>query len=100
MALPQSPEDVLTLSKAAMQYGPFLFAMIFIVLVPPYAYQRLRGSYSVSQNDPERGSLLREGRTYFRSAWLFGMLLVICSITWWMYIQHFTIVGSNQYRIL
>jgi hypothetical protein len=100
MAAMGGSNEVFTLSKAAMEFGPFLFAIVFIVLVPPYAYATLRKSYSVSQHDPERGNLLREGRTYFRSAWVFGMLLVICAVSWWVYLQNFTLIVSKNYEIL
>jgi hypothetical protein len=85
-------QSYLDLSKAALQYGPFLFAIIFIVFVPPYAHAIWRKSFAVANND----SLLKESRLYFRYSWMFGIFLVICSILWWAYTQQIGIESARS----
>jgi hypothetical protein len=81
-------EGTIDLAKAALQYGPFLFAIIFILVVPPYAHAIWRRSFKATADADELSRLLRESRLYFRSSWLFGMFLVLCSILWWAYTQN------------
>lgn len=80
-------QNTADLAKAALQYGPFLFAIIFILIVPPYAHAIWRRSFAASIAGQDQNGLLAEGRLYFRSSWQFGVCLVVCSILWWMYTQ-------------
>jgi hypothetical protein len=87
----------LELSQAAVQYGPFLFAIIFIVLVPPYAHVIWRKSLDVYAKNAAASALLSESRYYFRCSWIFGVFLVICSILWWVYAQQVAINRTTQF---
>jgi hypothetical protein len=95
--MPHSVNQILSLTSAALQYGPFLFALLFIVLVPPYAHVVWRRSYQVAESDPGRSQLIDEGRRYFRYAWSFGMILVLFSVGWWIIIQIFIITQSTKF---
>jgi hypothetical protein len=85
--MPTQTQGTVDLAKAALQYGPFLFAIIYILVVPPYAHVVWRRSLNATADIAERNKLLAESRLYFRSSWVFGICLVVCSIFWWMYTQ-------------
>jgi len=90
-------QSAVDLSQAALQYGPFLFAIVFIVFVPPYAHAIWRRSFAVANNAAGQDSLLGESRLYFRCSWMFGVLLVVCSVLWWAYTQQIEIARATQY---
>jgi hypothetical protein len=90
-------DSAINLSKAALQYGPFLFAILFIVFVPPYAHAIWRRSLNGATGGDAENSLLNESRLYFRYSWMFGFLLVACSILWWGYAEQIAIIRSTQY---
>jgi hypothetical protein len=81
-------QGAIDLASAALQYGPFLFAIIFVLIVPPYAHAIWRRSFAATKDPAELSGLLTEGRMYFRYSWLFGVFLVLCSILWWGYTQN------------
>jgi hypothetical protein len=90
--MPTDAQSAINLSKAALQFGPFLFAILFIVVVPPYAHTIWRRSLSAANNT----ALLNESKWYFRSSWMFGMFLVLCSILWWGYTKQLDIISARE----
>jgi hypothetical protein len=80
-------QGTIDLASAALRYGPFLFAILFVLVVPPYAHAIWRRSFTATKDPAELNELLTEGRLYFRYSWLFGVFLVLCSILWWGYTQ-------------
>jgi hypothetical protein len=85
-------QNTINLSKAALQYGPFLFAILYSVVVPPFAHTIWRRSLSAANN----AALLNDSKLYFRCSWMFGMFLVLCSILWWGYTKQLDIINARE----
>ncbi len=77
-----------SLTKLASDYGPFLFAILFTLIVPVRAYQNFRDCASkfAEPTDSER-LLIRESELYFRSTWVAGFVLIAFSVGWWLYLN-------------
>src|ERR1700720_4643160 len=83
----QADKDIVTnLTKLASDYGPFLFAILFTLIVPVRAYQNFRDSTIRFPTPNEfQCDLIRESETYFRSTWIAGFVLIAFSVGWWLY---------------
>lgn len=71
--------DVLEIAAKAAQLGPFLFAVLFNLIITLVAYRFYNEASKRNAPDTE----LNTYRSYFRVVTTFGILLVIISIGWW-----------------
>jgi len=75
-----------SLTKLASDYGPFLFAILFAVIIPFRAYQSYCDSIAKYPQPSEKESeLIAQSELYFRSAWIAGFVLIAFSVGWWFY---------------
>ena len=84
-----------TLTKLADQFGPFLFAILFIVFVPRVA----RGYYDDCMKRTAPPSTEQEQKTYrfyFITSIVVGIAVMTSSIVWWVYAQA---RGNHVYQI-
>jgi hypothetical protein len=92
---------VAPLTKLASDYGPFLFAILFALVVPFRAYQNYSdctGKYP--QPTGEQCELIKQTELYFRSAWIAGFVLVAFSVAWWLYFNWDRLhVAQQGYRV-
>src|SRR2546423_13104041 len=75
------------LTKAASQFGPFLFAILYIIIVPPYSLRKYRSVAQFPHPTAAQLAVISDSRAYFRSSWIAGLILVFCSVAWWLYVQ-------------
>jgi hypothetical protein len=68
------------LSNVAYQFGPFFFAVLFTLVITRSARQW----YAQPNLEPEQQAAFRN---YFYACWIFGMLLVVASVAWWIRTQ-------------
>lgn len=70
----------------AFQFGPFLFALLFMLFITRTAKSWMceANARSPSADEVEKKTL----RTYFVSTYVFGLLLVVLSVSWWLYFQY------------
>ena len=84
-----------SLTRLAEQFGPFLFAILFIVFITRTA----RGYYDECMKRTSPPSTDQEQRTYrlyfFSSMWV-GIVVMALSIGWWLYTQS---RGNHVYQI-
>jgi hypothetical protein len=73
-------------ADTALQYGPFFFAILFSMIVPPYALRELRRSKAIGRGATQ-ARVLHENALWFRASWILGALLVIASVVWWIYVR-------------
>jgi hypothetical protein len=94
--------DVLErLVMLASQYGPFLFAMLYTILVP-YVGQRWFASTlkSTSIGNEDREKAIKLYAFYWISGVILGLVLVILSAIWWIYVQlYYSLPQSQQQNI-
>jgi hypothetical protein len=84
-----------TITRLAAQYGPFLFAMLFILVVTRTAHTYYRES-NMRQQPRASEEEKKTYRSYFTtSAWV-GVALALLSIGWWIYVQ---MVGPGIYQV-
>ena len=77
----EDPTAVLDgLTNIAYQFGPFFFAVLFSLFITRSA----RKWYSAAADGTEDK---RTYRKYFDASWVFGMMLVITSVAWWVRTQ-------------
>jgi hypothetical protein len=84
-----------TLTKLADQFGPFLFAILFILFVPRVA----RGYYvaCMTRTAPPAGEQEQKTyRFYFVTSIVVGIAVMVASIGWWIYAQA---RGNHVYQI-
>lgn len=81
----QITNNTLDTVRSAYDFGPFLFAILFIT---PLTALALR--YYLKEQNPDRINTLK---IYFYSSFIFGLLLVTTSVTWWIYDR----VSSKSY---
>lgn len=65
------------MAQVAYDFGPFLFAILFITTITIFAQQAY-----VRETDPSRASALR---IYFFGSFVFGLILVTTCVSWWIY---------------
>ena len=84
--MPQGTDDLALVVKLASDYGPFLFAILFTLVVPPLAYRNLHDLLtSFPRPNRSQVTLIRHNAVYFRSAWIAGLVLIAFSVVWWLY---------------
>jgi hypothetical protein len=97
-------ETIDILTSLAFQYGPFLFAILFMLFITRTA-RRWYGEVSTRLPPPEPEER-RTFRRYFLATYCFSMFLVVLSICWWIYSQYgkhhvyegtFVNLRENQY---
>jgi hypothetical protein len=77
-----------SLTKLASDYGPFLFAILFTLIVPIRAYQNFRDcAAKFPEPTATEQCLVRESELYFRSTWIAGFVLIAFSVGWWLYLN-------------
>jgi len=87
-----SPTDVGLLgqlSSLAIQYGPFLMMLIF-VLVVPFTGQRWFSKIlqtKLAGSDQERVASIQVYEFYWKSGVVCGLVLTGISVAWWIYVQ-------------
>jgi len=77
------------LTAWAAQYGPFLFAVLFVALVPILGQAWFK---KILQTKIAGGAKVREAtiqvyKFYWISGVVFGLLLVAVTVAWWMFVQ-------------
>lgn len=78
------------LAAIGFEYGPFFFAILFILVIPKSA-GKLYSSAKASSDDKFTY------RNYFYASWAFGMVLVVAAVLWWMRAQlitHYAFTGA------
>ena len=85
----QAETDIATsMTKLASDYGPFLFAILFSLIVPVRAFQNFREcTAKFPSPDATQSHLIHESETYFRSTWIAGFVLIALSVGWWLYLN-------------
>ncbi|MFZ3353913.1 MAG: hypothetical protein WA268_23930 [Xanthobacteraceae bacterium] len=83
-----------TITRLAAQYGPFLFAMLFIFVVTRTAHNYYRESNTRQPQASEEEK--RTYRSYFVTSVWVGISLALLSIGWWIYVQ---MEGPSVYQI-
>src|SRR5215471_9037877 len=74
------------MTKLAAEYGPFLFAILFSLVVPIRAFQNFRDcTVKFPSPDATQSCLIHQSETYFRSTWIAGFVLIAFSVAWWLY---------------
>ena len=78
-----------SLASIGYEYGPFFFAVLFILVIPRSAGKL----YSTAAAGSEDKFTYRN---YFYASWGFGMLLVASAVAWWAHAQesHYTFTGQ------
>jgi len=78
-------------ARASLEYGPFLFAILFNLVITRWAYKMYNAAVTrvtPSASQEEKSTY----RTYFFAVVACGIVLVIASVTWWFYAQTFPYV--------
>jgi hypothetical protein len=83
-----------SITRSAAQYGPFLFAVLFILIVTRTAHKYYRESNT--RQPPATEEEKATYRSYFRTSIWVGIALTLVSIAWWIYVQ---MQGTNVYQI-
>ena len=83
-----------TFTRLAQQYGPFLFAMLFIFVVTRTAHKYYLESNT--RQPPASEEEKNTYRSYFRNSVWVGIALTLLSIGWWIYAQ---MQGPSVYQI-
>jgi hypothetical protein len=81
-----STPDVLEIAAKAFQLGPFLFAVLFNLVITVWAHRIYREA-STRSNPSASEKELNTYRLYFWLVVGFGIILVIVSIIWWFKAQ-------------
>jgi len=79
-------ENISQLTKLSYQYGPFLFALLFNLVISRWGYKIY--NRAIQRKDPKATEQeLKTYRGYFLGTAIFGVILVIISIIWWFITQ-------------
>ena len=97
-------DELRILTDLAYQYGPFLFALIFNLIITRWGHRIY--TTACSRREPPASEREKDTyRLYFLGMASFGMLLVVASILWWVvekqpeqYIFEGSIKGLKQYE--
>jgi hypothetical protein len=65
------------------EFGPFFFAIFFSLVIARTA----RGWYANARTSGAGVEELATYRAYFRNSYIFGMVLVVASVAWWVVAQ-------------
>jgi hypothetical protein len=71
-----------TLAALAYQFGPFFFTVLFVLFITRTARSWYSGPNA--STDPQEKQTYRN---YFRASYLFGMVLCMISVAWWIRTQ-------------
>lgn len=84
----RSADSIEPLTVLAYQYGPFLFALLYMLLIPIIASKMYISLLKEHITDKGTGKRAFDNYNfYFRlSAWC-GVILVLCTVVWWLYLQ-------------
>lgn len=74
--------DPVRWSELGKQYGPFFFAILFLMVITRWAYKIYRRA-NLRTDPPASAKEKSTYRYYFIATASFGMLLVIAAVTWW-----------------
>lgn len=74
--------DMMTWTKLSYQYGPFFFAILFLMVITRWAYKIYRRA-NLRTDPPASAKEKNTYQYYFIATASFGMLLVIAAVTWW-----------------
>jgi hypothetical protein len=100
-----SPENLSKLSEVALQYGPFFFAVLFVLGVTRWAYKVFK-EINAKTNPPATPKELSTARLVFLGTFFFGLSLVVVSVVWWLgfrpkiYAFHGEIINLHDYETL
>jgi hypothetical protein len=76
------------MTRLASDYGPFLFAILFSLIVPLRAFHNFRDcTMRFPSPDATQSLLIHESETYFRSTWIAGFVLIAFAVGWWLYLN-------------
>jgi hypothetical protein len=75
------PEDLSNLSEVALQYGPFFFSLLFVLVVSRWAYGAFKETNAGKNSTPQALSTVR---LVFLCSFFFGLVLVAVSVNWWL----------------
>ena len=78
-----NPENLSKLSEIALQYGPFFFAVLFVLGVMRWAYKVFKET-NAKTNPPATPKELSAARLVFLGTFFFGLALVVVSVVWWL----------------
>jgi hypothetical protein len=82
-------QEISVFTSLAHQYGPFLFAILFTLVVTRVA----NNFYSECRKDPRAGTAdIALYRMYFASSFVFSIVLVLAAVSWWFWTQKDTYV--------
>jgi hypothetical protein len=89
------------MTKLASDYGPFLFAILFSLIVPLRAFHNFRDcTMRFPSPDATQSLLIHESETYFRSTWIAGFVLIALAVGWWLYLNFDKqVVIDNDYWV-
>jgi hypothetical protein len=90
-----SVNTVETLTRLAEQFGPFLFAILFILVVTRTAHGYYRDCMTRTA-PPSTEQEQKTYRSYFLCSVWVGIVVMGLSIGWWFYVQA---RGNNVYQI-
>ena len=79
-----TPETARDFTSLAAQYGPFFFAVVFVLFIPIVGQKWFAAMLQhESQRDDERAEGLKVYKFYFVSSVVAGLALVAASTGWW-----------------
>ena len=84
-----------TVARMAEEFGPFLFAILFILFIPKIAHGYYKEA-NTRKRPPASQQERNTYRLYFISSVWCGVIVMALSIAWWVYAQS---RGSNVYQI-
>ena len=86
--IPQDPKGWSEFAAVASQYGPFFFALLFVIFVPFLGQRYFRDFLEQRSTTPEeRQTALQVYKFYWLSGIVTGLVLVAASVAWWFYVQ-------------
>src|SRR5579862_1854344 len=92
---------IASFTELASNYGPFFFALLFLLFLPFRAHGNMRKSIDAYPNPtPAQLRLIRESEFLVYSAWIGGIVLTAFAVGWWFYIKRYDIhVVDRNYLI-
>ncbi len=78
-----NPDTATKLAESAYQYGPMFFAVLFLLSVTRWAYKPFKETTSRTQPPPSPKEVATVRQVFFGS-FIFGLVLVVVSVVWWI----------------
>jgi len=100
-----NPDSLSKLSDLGLQYGPFFFAVLFVLAVTRWSYRVFKETHAKA-NPPATKQELNTARLVFLGTFFFGLALVGVSVVWWLgfrpkiYVFQGEILDLHDYEIL